>query len=161
MPAIYKGIDVECIYPDNWKLSEDVAEEGPSGFTIESPDAAFFTFIRYPWTVAPKDIVEQSVEAMKGEYDQIEIIERESTLGIAESRSSEVNFYCLDLLVTSQITAFTVRPYTYLVQVQAEDRTFDKLNLVFDAILTSILRSLGQDNKAAQARIAEPNADQS
>ncbi len=149
MPANYKGLDLECIYPENWKLTEDTSENETTGFTLESPDAAFLTLVRYPWTVAPREILEQSVAAMKEEYDQIEILDRDPSLGIADSRSTEANFYCLDLLVTSQITAFTIRPYTYLVQVQAEDRTFQKLKLVFDAIVTSILRSLGASPEAS------------
>lgn len=145
MPAVYQGLELECTYPDNWRLTEDHLEEGVSGFTIESPDAAFFSLIRYPWNCAPREVLEKAVPAMKDEYEQFESRDIDPNLGIADSRAVEANFYCLDFLVSSKLIAFTVRPYTYLVQMQAEDRAFDKLDLVFRAILSTIFKSLGHE----------------
>jgi hypothetical protein len=145
MPSNYRGLDLECIYPENWRFSEDNGEEGPVGFTIESPDAAFFSLIRYPWNCPPREVIEKAIPAMREDYDQFEANPMELSLGISDSRGAEVNFYCLDLLVTSHLMAFTIRPYTYLVQMQAEDRTFQKIEPVFQAILVSILRSLGHN----------------
>jgi hypothetical protein len=87
-------------------------------------------------------VLEEALPAMKAEYDDVESYEVPSGLTIADSRGMEANFYCLDLLITSRLVAFTVKPYTYLLQMQAEDRTFEKLDLVFQAMQTSILRSL-------------------
>lgn len=145
MPATFRGLDLECTYPENWKFSEDNGEEGPIGFTVESPDAAFFSLIRYPWNCAPREVLEQAIPAINEDYEQFESNPMETGLGIADSRGAEVNFYCLDLLVTSQLMAFTLRPHTYLIQMQAEDRTFQKMKPVFKAMLVSILRSLGHD----------------
>ncbi len=145
MPATYRGLDLECIYPENWRFSEDNGDDGPIGFTVESPDAAFFSLIRYPWNCAPREVLEQAIPAMREDYEQFEVNPMESPLEIADSRGAEANFYCMDLLVTSQLIAFTIRPYTYLVQMQAEDRTFQKMEPVFQAILVSILRSLGHN----------------
>ncbi len=145
MPAVYQGLDLECTYPDNWRLTEDRLDEGVAGFTIESPDAAFFSLIRYPWNCAPREVLEKAVPAMKDEYDQFESRSFDPNLGIADSRAVEANFYCLDFLVSSKLIAFTVRPYTYLVQMQAEDRAFDKLDLVFRAMLSTIFKSLGHE----------------
>ncbi len=145
MPANYQGLDLECIYPENWRFTEDSGDDGPIGFTIESPDAAFFSLIRYPWNCSPREVLEQAIPAMNEDYDQFESNPIELDLGIADSRGAEVNFYCLDLLVTSQLKAFTIRPYTYLIQMQAEDRTFERMEPVFQAMLVSVLRSLGHE----------------
>ncbi len=145
MPANYRGLDLECIYPENWSFTEDTGDDGPVGFTIESPDAAFFSLIRYPWNCSPREVLEKAIPAMNEDYDQFESNPLELSLGIDDSRGAEVNFYCMDLLVTSQLKAFTIRPYTYLVQMQAEDRTFQKMEPVFQAMLVSILRSLGHE----------------
>jgi len=142
MPANYSGLDLECIYPDNWTFSEDSTSEGPVGFTIDSPEAAFFSLIRYPWNSPPREVLEAALPALKEEYDQLESVEIDPELGIDDSRGLELQFYCLDLLITSKLLAFTIRPHTYLVQMQAEDRTFERLEPVFRAILTSIIRSL-------------------
>ncbi len=147
MPSTYQGLDLECVYPDNWRLMEDNFEDGIAGFTIESPEAAFFSLVRYPWTCAPREVLENAIPAMQSEYDQFEVNPMEAHLGIADSRAVEANFYCLDFLVTSKLVAFTIRPFTYLVQMQAEDRSFEKLDLVFRAMLSTILKSLGHDLK--------------
>lgn len=147
MPATYNGLDLECIYPDNWQLKEEIIDGEVAGFTIESPDAAFFSLLRYPWTCAPREVLEEALPAMQSEYEQLEANEFDADLGIADSRGLEVNFYCLDFLVTAQLIAFTIRPYTYLVQTQAEDRTFEQLTLVFRAMLTTVLKSLGHELK--------------
>jgi len=125
-------------------FSEDGSPDGPIGFTIDSPEAAFFSLIRYPWNSPPREVLEAALPALKEEYDQLESIEIDPELDIADSRGLELQFYCLDLLVTSKLFAFTVRPYTYLVQMQAEDRTFERLEEVFRAILTSVIRSLNK-----------------
>ena len=145
MPVTYRGLELECLYPDSWKLTEDHYDQDIAGFTIESPDAAFFSLVRYPWTCAPREVLEKAIPAMESEYEQFETHPMDAKLGIADARSMEIHFYCLDLLVTSQLIAFTIRPYTYLVQLQAEDRAFDQLQLVFRAMLTTIFRSLGHE----------------
>jgi len=142
MPATYNGLDLECIYPENWTFSEDASPEGPIGFTIDSPEAAFFSLIRYPWNSPPREVLDAALPALKEEYEQLESAEIDPGLAIDDSRGLELQFYCLDLLITSKLLAFTVRPYTYLVQMQAEDRAFEKIEPVFQAILISILRSL-------------------
>jgi hypothetical protein len=144
MPATYLGLELECVYPENWRLTEDQYEDDVAGFTLESPEAAFFSVVRYPWTCAPRQVLEKAVPAMESEYEQFESSEFDPDLGIDDCRAIEANFYCLDFVVTSQLIAFTIRPYTYLVQMQAEDRAFEELYLVFQAMLTSMLRSLGQ-----------------
>jgi hypothetical protein len=143
MPTTYQGLELECVYPDNWTLMEDSYEEEVVGFTIESPDAAFFSLVRYPWNCAPREVLEKALPALESEYEQFEANPIEPGIGIDDSRALEANFYCLDFLVTARLTAFTIKPYTYLVQMQAEDRSFDQLELVFKAMLATILNSLG------------------
>jgi hypothetical protein len=149
MPATYHGLDLECFYPDNWHLREETIDNETAGFTIESPDAAFFSLLRYPWTCAPRAVLEEALPAMQSEYEQLESSDFDPQIDIDDSRGLEVNFYCLDFLVTAQLIAFTVRPYTYLVQTQAEDRSFDRLRLVFRAMLVTVLKSLGREVKTA------------
>lgn len=148
MTKVYQGLGLSCMYPENWKLSEDTSSSGSTtGFMIESPTSAFMTVNEYPWNVAPREAIEKAREAMESEYPESEFEPFEPKLmlkgeEIADSRAGDVRFYYLDLLVISRLIAFTVNKKTYLIQIQAEDRDFDKLEQVFQAMLVSMLQSL-------------------
>lgn len=149
MTKIHRGIGLACQYPENWNLTEDTDENGIIGFTLESPSSAFLTVCAYPWTVAPRQAIEQVHEALKAEYDDVECEEIDPAVKIgdktiADARGAEFRFYCLDLLVVSRLIAFSIEHRTYLIQFQAEDRDFQTLEMVFQALVVGMLRSLDQ-----------------
>ena len=152
MTKIYQGLGLSCMYPENWSLTEDTEEGRVVGFTLESPTSAFMTVTEYPWTVAPREALEQAQDVMKSEYDNIEYdaIDPEVELDgqpLADSRAGDAHFYYLDLLVVSRFVAFTVDRKTFLVQTQAEDRDFEGLEMVFKAMLVSMLKSINIESK--------------
>jgi len=152
MTKIYEGLGVSCMYPENWSLSEDTDEGRVVGFTIESPTTAFMTVTQYSWTVAPREALEQAQDVMKSEYDNLEYDEVDPELELdgqplADSRAGDAHFYYLDLLVVSKFVAFTVDRKTFLVQIQAEDRDYQELELVFKAMMISMLKSLRVESK--------------
>ena len=51
-------------------------------------------------------------------------------------------FYCLDFLVRVRLQAVSTPQYQMIFWFQAEDRDFDKLELVFKAITLSLLQGL-------------------
>lgn len=154
MTKIYEGLGLSCMYPENWTLSEDTDEERVVGFTVESPTSAFMTVTEYPWTVAPREALEQAQDIMKSEYENIEYDEVDPGLEIdgkplADSRACDSHFYYLDLLVVSRLIAFTVDRKTFMVQIQSEDRDFQNLEMVFQAMVVSMLKSLNVESKRA------------
>lgn len=154
MTKTYQGLGLSCMYPENWSLTEDTDDGRIVGFTIESPTSAFMTVTEYPWTVAPREALEQAQDIMKSEYDNIEYDEIDPELELdgqplADSRASDANFYYLDLLVFSSFVSFTVDRKTYLVQIQSEDRDYEGLEMVFKAMLVSMLKSINVDLKRA------------
>ncbi|AMV34135.1 hypothetical protein VN12_18540 [Pirellula sp. SH-Sr6A] len=147
MTKIYQGIGLRCMYPENWNLIEDTEDGQTTGFTLESPTSAFMTVSEYPWNVSPRSAVESSAAAMMAEYEEVEQQPFDPQLTfrgevLQDSRGADLQFYFLDLLVTSRLIAFTVDRKTYLVQIQAEDRDFMTLEQVFQAMLISMLQSL-------------------
>lgn len=147
MTKIYQGIGVRCMYPENWNLIEDTEDGQTTGFTLESPTSAFMTVSEYPWNVSPRSAVESSAAAMIAEYDEVEQQEFEPQLSyrgqvLQDCRGIDLQFYYLDLLVTSRVIAFTIERKTYLIQIQAEDRDFSTLEQVFQAMIISMLQSL-------------------
>lgn len=147
MTKIYQGIGVRCMYPENWSLIEDTEDGQTIGFTLESPTSAFMTVSEYPWNVSPRSAVESSAAAMSAEYEEVEQQEFEPQLAyrgqvLQDCRGIDLQFYYLDLLVTSRVIAFTVERKTYMIQIQAEDRDFATLEQVFQAMIISMLQSL-------------------
>jgi hypothetical protein len=135
------------MYPENWNLIEDTEDGQTTGFTLESPTSAFMTVSEYPWNVSPRSAVESSAAAMTAEYEEVEQLEFEPQLSyrgqvLQDCRGIDLQFYYLDLLVTSRVIAFTVERKTYLIQIQAEDRDFTTLEQVFQAMIISMLQSL-------------------
>ena len=105
------------------------------------------TVSEYPWNVSPRSAVESSAAAMTAEYEEVEQLEFEPQLSyrgqvLQDCRGIDLQFYYLDLLVTSRVIAFTVERKTYLIQIQAEDRDFTTLEQVFQAMIISMLQSL-------------------
>jgi hypothetical protein len=151
MTKIYQGLGLSCMYPENWNVTEDTDEGKVLGFTLESPTSAFMTVTEYPWTVPPSEALEQAHAAMKSEYDELEFETFEPNLEwqgqpLADSRAGDVRFYYLDLLVVSRLIAFSIDHRTYLVQIQAEDRDFESLEMVFQAMLISMLKSVPKES---------------
>lgn len=147
MTKTYTGLGLSCMYPENWTITEDVDEGRTVSFTLESPTGAFMTVTEYPWTVTPQEAVDEACEVMRAEYDEVEFYETKSDLTIDGEPldaclCGEVQFYYLDLLVVSRLLAFVLDQRTFMIQIQAEDRDFDTLDKVFQAIIISMLRSV-------------------
>jgi hypothetical protein len=150
MTRIYQGLGLSFLYPENWNITEDTDDGKLVGFTLESPSSAFLTVTEYPWTVTPADALDQSYQILRSEYDDVEFEEIPPPINaeqhsLSECIAGDVRFYYLDLMVISRLIAFVMNQRTYLVQIQAEDRDFDKLEMVFQAILISIFQSAHKD----------------
>ena len=50
-------------------------------------------------------------------------------------------FYCLDFLIRTRLQVVRTTDYQLLFWFQAEDREFDKQELVFKALATSLLQA--------------------
>ncbi len=151
MTKVYSGLGFQCMYPENWSVIEDATDEGKvSSFTMESPTSAFMTVSEYPWSVPPREALEQSSDAMQEEYEEVEEELYVPSLSLRgepmnECYGLDLRFYYLDLLVVSRFVAFTMDHRTFLVQIQAESRDFDLLEKVFEAMLVSMLQSVGPE----------------
>lgn len=140
----YEGMELILPYPENWTVSEERQGDWVDSVLLESPDSAFLSINRYPSSTATDEILERALQAMKAEYDSVESEDLAFDLGDGESFGCELRFYVLDLLVCSRLLSFQVEPFSYLVQVQAEDRDFDRLRPVVHAMLCRAIASLDE-----------------
>ena len=79
---------------------------------------------------------------MEEEYDEIEQEFVTKNFSGIELIGLIQRFVYLDLIITSNLLTFEFDGATYLLQVQAEDRDSESLGPVFEAIMTSMCKSL-------------------
>lgn len=112
------------------------------GIVLESPGGAFFSVHRYEGVVEPEALLARSLAAMREDYPELE----ESSWERPGGAGRELDFYCLDLVITSRIWVIPSDDGCLLVQMQAESREFDRQEAVFEAMLHSLEQSLEDDD---------------
>jgi len=146
VPLKFEKLGISFQYPDNWTLDEEDALEGRRSVTVYSPDGAFWSVAAHPRSADPAELAEAAVEAMKQEYEGLEAEETREALAGRELIGYDLNFYYLDLTNTAQIRYLRTERTTYTVFCQAEDREFDRIELVFRAMTASLLSGLEEQN---------------
>ncbi|MEL7263804.1 MAG: hypothetical protein AAFP69_03185 [Planctomycetota bacterium] len=162
MGAIYEGLGIRFVYPENWTLSytdegdpenEESWTDNDISVTFETPDGAFVSINRYAPSPSSGRLLETAAAAIQKEFPDVE---REAmpvcksdlaTLMDCDSvgeqeEGLELNFFVLDLIVSVRLIAIPHRNSTYLVHLQAELNEFEQMEMVFAAILKQIRESL-------------------
>ncbi len=142
MPATCKIPGLRFQYPENWTIDEEDEKTHNRAVTVYSPSGAFWSVARYPDSADPTKLARSAVEAMREEYDSLEVHEAGESIAGHELVGYDLFFYCLDLTNTAQVRATTVNEATYVVFYQAEDREFDRIGPVFRAIATSLFQEM-------------------
>lgn len=139
MPATYDKLGVRFLYPENWTLDESEMLEGNNSVSVFSPSGGFWSLIVHPAGLNPQDLVDAAVGAMRQEYDELDAEPRVEMFEDRELVGSEMNFYCLDLTNTAVARSFGTSEATYLLFCQADDREFQRIGPVFEAITRSFV----------------------
>ena len=141
--AIYQQQGLRFEYPDNWSLDVDDPTDGSkTAITVVSPGGAFWSLSVFPLEVDLPEMLRTALDALTQEYQDLDAeavtdeIERKPLFGY------DVNFYCLDLTNSALIRGFQTSSAAYLLLCQAEDREFDRVQRVFEAMTTSLLRGM-------------------
>jgi len=143
MTATYDKLGLKFLYPENWKLIDDTDSDFPHVVTLETPDGgATWTVHVYPEDANQDDVLKETLATLTETYEDAEVSKIEKPIGDTDCTGVEVLFYCLDFLVRAEIKFVKTSKYLLMVWTQAEDRDFDKQELVFSAISIGLIRSL-------------------
>lgn len=142
MPGEYNKLGIKFQYPENWTLDEEDALVGQQSVTVYSPGGAFWSVSIHPHTAEPKKLAKAAVRAMKEEYEELESELTQETIAGQEVIGYDLNFYYLDLTNTAIVRCLRTPRASYAVFCQAEDREFDQVQQVFQAMTTSLLKNL-------------------
>lgn len=150
MPVTYAKLGIRFEYPENWTLDEEEARDSRNAATVYAPSGAFWSVNLQPSDDGePLALADSVVETLKQEYPDFDEEPVRETLEGWELIGYEANFYCLDLTNTAQIRAVQSPYGTFVILTQAEDREFERLAPVFQAMTISLLRnSLGKGAKS-------------
>jgi hypothetical protein len=151
MPARFDKLGISFQYPENWTLDDSDALLGRKSVTVYSPGGAFWSVAIHSGSADPAKLAAAVVEAMKKEYPGLEVDETMETVNGHDLIGYDLAFYYLDLINTALIRSLRVGQTSYTVFCQAEDREFEKLQMVFRAMTTSFVSGLkdlwGEDDE--------------
>jgi hypothetical protein len=142
MPARFDKLGISFQYPDNWTLDDSDALLGRKSVTVYSPGGAFWSVAIHSGSADPVKLATTALEAMKREYPGLEIDEVFEMVAGHDLIGYDLAFYYLDLINTALIRGLRVGQTCYTIFCQAEDREFDQLRMVFQAMTTSLVSSL-------------------
>lgn len=144
MPAKYDKLGLSFQFPDNWTLDEEDAVAGQESVTVYSPGGGFWCVALHPQSAEPARLAKAVVEAMRQEYEGLEAEEAHETLVGHELVGYDLSFFYLDLTSTARIRSLRAGQTTYTFFCQADDREFEAVGRVFEAITASLLMGLSQ-----------------
>lgn len=129
-------------HPDNWTVETDDAEERYAAVTVYSPGGAFWSISGHAAGGDASLLASAVVDQMRDEYQELDCEPGEWAVWGHTLPGFDLNFYCLDLTNTAQIRTLTTPDAIYLILCQADDREWDAVAPVFDAMTTSFVASL-------------------
>jgi hypothetical protein len=140
MTATYQKRGLHFLYPENWRLLDDADADLPFSISVEAPDGnAFWSLHLYEAAYDPDELLKETIGNLSQTYPDAEISVYQGDFPAQEVSALEVMFYCLDFLIRVRLQVVSTSQYQMLFWFQAEDRDFDKLELVFQAISQSLM----------------------
>lgn len=129
-------------HPDNWTVETDDSEERYAAVTVYSPDGSFWAVSGHAAGGAPATLAQAVVEQMRDEYRDLDCEPGEETIEGHLLAGFDLNFSCLDLTNTAHIRTLATPAAIYLILCQADDRAWDRIAPVFEAMTTSFVAAI-------------------
>ena len=138
MQGEYSNFGVQFIYPDDWLLVDEEANQWPRRVSVQSPNSGFWELQAYPARFQPEDLAQQTLQAFSEEYEGVESEPVSEPISDQVATGYNLEFFCLDLLVTCQVRSFRLGGQTILLICQAESAEFELRRKVFEAMTLSL-----------------------
>lgn len=152
MPINYQQNGIQFLYPDNWKIMDEQAVSNPPSVTLQSPGTGYWSLTIYPDSFNPEQLVQETVDAIREEYDSVEVEPITCSYGDQLASGYHMAFYCLDLIVNAQAVSLRVGSQTVLFVYQAEDSEFRQLDPVFEALAVSVLNHVNDPDQGTPSQ---------
>lgn len=140
MVAVYEKHGIQFMYPENWSLSEEDTS-WPREVSVESPGGGFWALHLYSPPEDAQRLTDDVLDAMRAEYDPVESEEVEEQVAGVTAVGHDLTFFYLDLLITCRVRGFTLGDKTFVLITQAEDRDYQQLAPVFQAMTVNLVEN--------------------
>ncbi len=127
-------------YPDNWIADEEDSGDG-STVTIISPNGGFWTVVKHPGSADVQALADSVLETMRKEYDSVDAEAISESIGERAAVGFDFNFFFVDYLNAAQVRCIQCDQAAYVILCQAEDREFDQIHKVFEAMTFDLLQN--------------------
>ena len=77
MPATFESFGIKFLYPDNWTIAERAEDESDAGTTLDLPSGGFLSIEMEDEGLGDDEIIQQVADAIRAEYNEVEIDEIE------------------------------------------------------------------------------------
>ncbi|MCL4204748.1 MAG: hypothetical protein KJ000_19905 [Pirellulaceae bacterium] len=138
MQGEYNNFGVHFRYPEDWSIVDEEVSEWPRRVSVQSPHSGFWELQAYPSRFLPDDLTQRTLEAFCEEYDDVESEAVSELIMDHPATGFDLDFFCMDLLVSCQVRSFTLAGQTLLLICQAESQEFETRQEVFEAITRSL-----------------------
>lgn len=138
MPETFDGLGLSFLYPDSWTVEQ---QESADGIALHSTGSSFMMLTDCGPTL--ESAFEECQKLMAEEFEEIERSTIQQDISGHRCDGLVQRFVYLDLIVTSTLLRIEKHDRQLLVQIQGEDRELSEQQAVFDAVLTSMLQSIG------------------
>jgi hypothetical protein len=138
MQGEYSKFGMMFLYPEDWLLVDEETNEWPRRVSVQSPNSGFWELQAYPAQFQPEDLAQQTLQAFSEEYEGVESELVSEPISDQMATGYNLEFFCLDLVVTCQVRSFRLGGQTILLICQAESEEFELRCEVFEAITLSL-----------------------
>lgn len=141
MLAHYHKLSVHFLYPENWELVESDPRDDPRTISVQDEGGAFWSITIYEGNLDPASLAEAALAALEEEYVELEVEPVSESIGGVPAAGFDIHFYVEQLVAAARIRVFERDESLVLLLCQAEDRQFDRLNPMFEAMTVSLLQA--------------------
>lgn len=138
MPSQYTNFGLRFSYPDDWSVVDEEKITWPRRVSVQSPESAYWELQVYPPDYSPMALTDQTLEIFREEYEDVDSTPVQEQIRDSQVVGYDLDFFCLDLMVTCRVRSFSLGGQTLLLISQAESREYEARQDVLDAITRSL-----------------------
>jgi hypothetical protein len=139
MSGIYENFGLRLPYPENWTVEDGHNSEWPESVVLQSPGSGFWSLSIHPTDSDGSELAAQVLNTLRQEYEEIEAESVRDKVGEVDASGFDLNFYCLDFVISGSLRVFRDSRRLYLTLYQAESREFENLSPIFRLLSACIL----------------------
>jgi hypothetical protein len=137
MAAKFDDSGIRFLYPENWQLERQEAEDGWT-VSVQSPDTAFLLISVNEEMPSTEQMLATTLEAMRADYPDLEADDCVDALAGQPAVGHDIRFTSLDLTNTCWTRSFYSAAGTVLVLCQCNDLESATHEKVLRAICASL-----------------------